>query len=223
MYFVALSGRVWYDTVLFSPEKGYFAGDIVADAHGSYLCLGNTIAFEALYIKERTKPYTFLQPQKLYSKCISTQTLEAIHRLVGEYFSSYKHVIHLYLPTWWENKLPKKEKESIQSNQTCIIYPDLWMLTQLNDIWKLPSSTAILHGGMTEVQKNKLFRWVKTGTVQTLLATNRGLFFDRQQLTSITIYSPSSRSYSAQSEPRFVLKDTAEKIATIYGAKLEYL
>ena len=73
---------------------------------------------------------------------------------------------------------------------------------------------------MTRIQKNKVFCGIHDGSITTLIGTNRSLFFDRANLTNITIHKPSSWAYSSQSDPRYNLLDVAHNIANVYTAKL---
>lgn len=92
--------------------------------------------------------------------------------MVQQYFSSYKHVCDLFIPDGIEKKLPGKSVP-VEAEQSCILFPDLRTLTQHYPLSKEDPHTAILHGGMTLVQKRKLFRLIRSGEVRTLLATNR--------------------------------------------------
>lgn len=222
MYFLALSGMQWYDTVVWSTLSWYRPGDLLKDNDIYFLCLWKEIVFTQLYKKQLAKEHSFMNPEKAYKQLVSTKTLDIIHWMVKEYFSSYKHVAGLFIPTWLENRLPKKPIKRVEWPQKCIIFPDLRTLSQTYPVNTLPDDTAILHWWMTQVQKAKLYRGVWSGSIKTLLSTNRWLFFDRVQLDSIIVYSPTNRAYSGQSEPRFVIKETAEKIAEIYGSKIEY-
>jgi hypothetical protein len=69
---------------------------------------------------------------------------------------------------------------------------------------------------MSLIQRRKLFWQIRNNEIHTLLATNRGLFFQRHNLKNITIHQASNRAYSAQSDPRFVLQEVAEEMAITY-------
>ena len=222
MYYVCLSGIQWYDTIIWSSIVWYRPWDLLTDTTGSFLCLWKNIVFSTLYTKQRQKEYAFIQPLKAYKQLLSAKSLEVIHWMVQHYFSSYKHVIWLYIPDNISQILPKKVIEKEVWEQTCIIFPDLRTLTQTYPLQNLWTDSAIVHGWMTIIQKTKLFRGIKSWTIKTILATNRGLFFDRQNITNIVIYSPTSRAYSWQAEPRFVIKEVTEKVGGVYGATLEY-
>lgn len=189
-----------------------------------YLCLGDAISFPELY--KKAPEYTFIEPTIAMRTLLSAKTLEIVHWMVQQYFSSYKAVVQLYLTSDVTNVFSRKPKKTSleDTEQICIIYPDLWSMTQ--SAWKLLISptpdTAILHGGLTQLQKAKIFRWVKYGSIKTLLSTNRWLFFDRHNLKEIIIHDPTSRAYSSQSEPRFVLEETATHISSSYDSKITY-
>ena len=222
MFFLSLSGMQWYDTVVYATIPWFRAWDLLADTTGFFLCLWKSIEFWPLYKKQQTKEYSFISPTKAYKKLLSDESISMIHWMVKQYFSSYKHVVSLFLPTWIETRLPKKTLTVHDWEQSCIIFPDLWTLTQTHPIDSIEPNTAILHWWMTQVQKAKVFWGIKSWEIKTLLATNRWLFFDRANLKYITIHSPSNRAYSWQSEPRFVIKEVGEKVGEVYEATIEY-
>ena len=223
MYIVALSGQKWYDTVSWINDSSYKAGDLLQDAQWIYVCLGVDIAFSHLYNPQKKQPYGIFQAEKICTNFISANTLTCIHWMVQQYFSSYKHVCSLFVPDGIEKKLPSKQQISkTLIEQSCILFPDLWTLSQTYPLNHELPNTAILHGWMTSLQKRKLFWLIRSWEVHTLLATNRGLFFSWHNLKNITIYQATKRAYSAQADPRFVLQETAKKIAEVYGAKIQY-
>ena len=222
MFFLALSGMQWYDTVIWSSVSWFKAWDLLSDTNGFFVCLWKNIEFPQLYKKQQMKEYIFISPMKAYKQLLSAQSIEIIHWMVKHYFSSYKHVVSLFIPSWLEDRLPKKALKKVDYAQTCIIFPDLWTLTQIHPVNSISSDTAILHWWMTQVQKAKIYWGIKSGEIKQLLTTNRWLFFDRSNLQQIIVYNPSNRAYSSQSEPRFVIKEVAEKVGEVYEATLEY-
>ncbi len=225
MYFLLLQEQHGYESVIQATYKTIRAGDLVQDAKNMYLCLGNTLSFADLY--KNIPEYTFIEATIACRNILSPTTMDCIHWMVQQYFSSYKAVVSLYLtgdPVYVFSKKPKKTA-LVDTKQICIIYPDLWSMTQSQGqhINWLPSDTVILHWGMTQSQKTKIHRNIQNGTIKKLLATNRGLFFDWHNLTEIIIHDPTSRAYSSQSEPRFVLQETATHIAEANNATLTYI
>lgn len=221
MYFLALWTQYWYDSVMYATLKSVKPWDVVQDTQNTYLCLGEEIAFEKLY--EKKKIFNFQTPQIIAKKMCSEKTMQIIHRMVGHYFSSYKAVVALFLPRN-EGFMKKREstknhkKASKDTQQICYIYPNLRTLTQLQKT--TDATKAILHGWMSIPQKQKYFIEIQSWAIQTLLATNRGLFFDWQNLTQIHIFDKNNRAYSAKSDPRFVLPEIATYMATVYDAKI---
>lgn len=223
MYLLALQQQYWYDSVFFYTEKWFRAGDILQDANNIYLCLWDTIAYPELYKPTKDPLQT---PVVLSKKFLSKDTLDIITRMVQEYYSSYKAVVNLFLP-WTDSFLQKhtqfikKNKQQKDVKQEVFIFPTLWHITQYLEKNKQSiKDTAILHGWLTVIQKQHLFFSVQQGTIQQLFATNRGLFFDRYNLEAVHIFDPSNWAFSSKSEPRFVLLQTAEKVADHYKAKV---
>lgn len=95
-----------------------------------YLCLGDTLSFPDLY--KKTPAYTFIEPTIAMRSLLSAKTIEIIHWMVQQYFSSYKAVVQLYLSSDVTHIFSRKPKKiSLEdTEQICIIYPDLWSMTQ---------------------------------------------------------------------------------------------
>ncbi len=225
MYFVAIEWLLWYDTVVSMETTGISEWDIVIDADTIFLCIGKNLSFGDLYTPKQAPLYTLSPNHKIQKKRLSKQTMIIIHRLVKQYYASYKTVANLYLDKYiilhsWPSKWGKRTVSDNPNQQTCIIFPDVWALTQIGIPAYQTDKTAILHGWMTVKQQNTIFQWVKNGSIETLLATNRWLFFDWHSLNRIIVYNPSDRAYSAKSEPRFVMSEVAKKVAEIYNAEV---
>lgn len=222
MYFLALQVQYWYDSVVSGTVRGVKPWDIVQDVNNIYLCLGKEVVFPELYTQNE---YQFLAPRILIKEILSGKTMQLIHRMVQQYFSSYKTVVALFIPrndTFVEKYTAYtkiNQKKDWPLSQKCYIYPTLRTLTQQNPEVDT-KKTAILHGGMSILQKQKLFSQIQNWDIQTLLATNRWLFFDWQRLEEIHIFDKDNRSYSSQSDPRFVISELAQKMIALYDAKL---
>lgn len=221
MYFLALSTQYWYDSVVYGILKNVKSWDIVQDTQNTYLCLGEDISFPHLYDKKKT--YNFIEPQIIAKQLFHENTFKIIHWMVEQYFSSYKATVSLFLPrneSFIKKRESGKKQKKVKTNtqQKCWIYPNLWALTQDKKIsdWTQP----ILHGWMSITQKQKYFIEIQSWEIETFFATNRGLFFDWQNLTEIHLFDKDNRSYSAKNDPRFILSETATFIADIYNAKL---
>ena len=226
MYFIPCQPTQGYDTVFWQKIPRVHEGDLIHDLSGDFLCLGEHIAFSALYPK--TTKYQIV-PTMTTRAFLSLSSIAIIHRLAYTYYASYKSVIELF-----HRKLPSGKKTLSahwKIQQCCNLFPDLWSLTQAvqktygeNDrggtVAQLPSTVAILHGWLTVSQKAKIYTGIHRGEIHNLYATNRWLFFDRNNLTEIVIHNPHARSYSNQADPRFVIRDVAQKYANIYWASL---
>lgn len=221
MYIVALEWIAWYDTVLYTTAQWFRAGDLLMHNNIPYIAIGDVISFQDLYPKKEHKIDNF---EIIYKSFLSKQTLQIIHWIVKHYFSSYKHVLHLFIPFWLRQKKPPKiVKVSEKIPQICIIYPDFWSLVQHHPINTIKDKTLIIHGTMTKAQKIQAYWKIKQGTVDTIIATNRWLFFDWHNIQKIIINKPSNRSYSNQSDPRFVIQEIAEQYAAMYQASLDFV
>ncbi|MEI7477116.1 MAG: hypothetical protein WCJ81_00780 [bacterium] len=83
--------------MVYAPDTKYKPGDLVIDENGAFLCLGKDIIFPELYEKIKKKAYVFNSQSTRIKQYLSAKTISLLHRLVKEYFSSYKNVIGLYL------------------------------------------------------------------------------------------------------------------------------
>lgn len=235
MYFLALADQFGYECVIQGAYKTVREWDIIQDSKNTYLCLWQDMSFPQLY--DTLPLQEFVEGTIISRSFFSPHTMQIIHRMVDTYFSSYKAVVQLYLSSNAHTILTKepkkktadKHKQDISCKQHCTLYPDIWSMTQdlvrqtgksIEMLQKTPD-IAIFHGWLTQGQKANLFRSIKQGGIKHLFATNRWLFFDWYDLASLTIYNSTSRAYSSQSEPRFVIQEVANYMSNIYNAKKE--
>ena len=77
-----------------------------------FLCLGEKISFEELYLKAAELDSPSLE--LVYPKFLSKNTLALLHRMVAIYYTTYKSVVGLFLSDEIE-KLLEREKKSVKS------------------------------------------------------------------------------------------------------------
>jgi primosomal protein N' len=108
-----------------------------------YLCLGEILSFEELYLTVATlRVATF---SLVYPGLLSASAMALVHWMVATYYTTYKSVVPHFLPDDIEKLLQKEKKASkvvqnsaklskiedfilAEKGQTMIVFPDLWTL-----------------------------------------------------------------------------------------------
>lgn len=103
--------------------------------------------------------------------------------------------------------------------QQLVVFPDLRTMEQYNSfMW---DGVVVLHSKSTKKQKSEAFWWIKQGNIKNLFCTYSQIFQDRHHLTSIIMIDQHKRYYKHHQDPRYTVGTVLEKMADIYGARLE--
>lgn len=204
-----------FNTLYHSPSLPSKPGDIIFDEHSYFLNLGNHIERKELwYINKTITPY-----QVIRNVC-SQQTINYIHWMVYNRYSSYHHVVPLFLWRDIEALLRYKPKKNIKAkwDQTLYLFPSVLSIQDyINTHQELDNYTA-LSGWSTQVQKAKAYRWISTWAIQTVLATHSQIFQNRNKLTSIHVMDPHSSYYRSYQDPRYRVDKVVNKLKELYTA-----
>lgn len=231
MYLYSFSASRFESSILTvsSLPRGTKAGDLLIDESRYYLCLGEAIARPELY---GHASITLCDPS-FVCQLMQTSTLNLLHRLVNEYYSSYTASLPLWLgnditqivskkkTAWPKRHISSPDKGRVPNAfgtegfaQRLSLFPSLraaeTTYPQLND------DMIILSWQSTTVQRAKAYRGIKNGTITHVIATHSQIFRDRQHLTAIDIYDPLSWAYETYAEPRYRVSDILQTMQTIY-------
>ncbi len=204
-----------------------------------WICLWNKISFvERKYQIWSLKKWN---PQ-IHKQLFDKKTINFIHFLVKERFTTYKKIIPLFLPKkrskylilldnyknentfnyefdykkWFFYKTTK-----IKNWQQLFVFPDL--RTLYNSFEKNileDEKTCIVHSNMTEKQKFTNFLKIKHWQKNLILSTFSNIFQDRKNLQEIHFVDPNQRYYSSFQDPRYKIHDVLNKISEIYNSQL---
>lgn len=234
MYLYAFSQYAGFDRVFYYQEKilNAKAGDLFQQGSDFFLVLGEEVSFSELY----TLVYTGKTDFKLvYSQLLCPPTLQLVHRMVYERYTSYKKVLPLFLDPDIEKLLMKQEKSSPKKTKTdlllgktplqaeedeqiLIIFPDMWTLKNLLDHQE--DQVLILSSLDSQSRKNKNWRNIKIGSEKLICTTGSELFQDFQHLKKIYLLEPQKWYYASQQDPRYKVESVVKKMSTLYNAEL---
>ena len=189
-------------------------GDIIFYNHKYYLNLWETLSRP----EQWTTPIHFDKESIIKWLC-TTKTIELLHWMVDERFSSYNKCIPLF---FWDDinlllkhkktaSLTKKNKEP----QSLIIFPSVFSLMQYNHNHN-KEEIIILSGQSTNISRAKAYRSMHNNEIQILYATHSQIFQDRYDLKSITIIDEYSPQYQTYQDPRYNINTVIKKMKDIY-------
>lgn len=149
------------------------------------------------------------------------QTIELLHWMVNERFSSYNKCIPLFFGN--DILVFIKHKKQIQSSkklaiwQHLIVFSSVFSLTQYHSSHTTEENPLILTWQSTTAQRAKAYRSLHNNESQILYSTHSQIFQDRQYLKSITIVDELSPLYQTYQEPRYNINKIIEKMKEIYN------
>jgi len=220
MYLFSFSKFAWFDRVFIVEEKiKSEAWDLIKIQDDYFLCLWDTISFQELYIHKLKSVWE----TTIVSKCLlSGKSMEFLHWMVYEWYSTYKAVVKLFLSFEVEKLINKQiSKKNKKVDQELMIFPDLWTLyNTIEESVIEDKKTAVLSSIQTQVQKDKLFWKIKNWEAEKIVWTSSEIFQDYSNLTKITFISPHKRYYTSQQDPRYKTSMVVEKIKEIYWCEV---
>lgn len=211
MYFYHFS-TLHHNNIYQSHHKSK-PGDLIFYNNSYYLNLWETIARP-----EQGATSIHFDQETMIKWLCTTQTIELLHRMVNERFSSYNKCIPLFF--WNDITLLIKHKKSIVANkksedpQSLLIFPSIFSLTQYRTT-HTENNTIILNGQSTDIAKAKAYRSISNGETTTILSTHSQLFQNRNNLTTITVIDPYSPQYQTYHDPRYNVSTIIEKMKDI--------
>jgi primosomal protein N' len=172
-------------------------------------------------------------PTLLYKSFCSIQTIQLIHWMVYEWYTTYKNVVKLFFDQeidslLWKEIKPKKGKVyhsckiwnqiiTWEKYQTLIIFPDI--RTFLNIFPENKFEGTFLYSLDSQAKKNKN-RWnIKTGNENLIATTSSEIFQDYNNLKKIYFIEPQKWYYAAQQDPRYKVDMVINKLAELYQAE----
>lgn len=156
-----------------------------------------------------------------HKQFFSKKTVQLIHRLVHEYYTSYKNVVKLFVTGELADLFKKQISLKKKVEQKLIVYPDVRTMENLASSTDITEKgVAVLTSTSTQLQKDKVRRGIKMGHIHTLLCTYSQIFQDRKDLKHITIYDSHQRYYKSQQDPRYDTRVVLKQMAEMHNAEL---
>lgn len=248
MYLYGFNKYAWIDKVWKTDldPKSFKSGDLLQISDDFYLSLWKDTSFFEQYVYWLKSDISKIET--IEKKLLNKQTLELLHRMVYQRYSTYKNVVKLFLPQetqqFLDRKITKKNKKTKQTDdikikkinildqdisivegwQTLIVFPDLRTLMNLSSK-ELRNTILVdtLISTNTQNQKDKS-RWnIKVWNTQIILATHSEIFQNYKKLKKIIIIQPHKRYYSSQQDPRYKTLEVVNKLSEIWKCEIEII
>lgn len=238
MYLYAFNMYAGFDKVFILNEKNlkFTEGDIIHNKEWFFfLVLWENISFPEVYntLYSSDKDFTIIK-----KALISKETMNLIHRMVYERYSSYKNVMKFFIDSEIEKLLTKEIKQNKKAksfdikigkiqikwdweSQTLIVFPDIRSYN--NIVWEEKKQWIFLYSLDTQNIKNTNRRKIKTWNESLIYATSSEIFQDFNNLKEIYLIEPQKRYYASQQDPRYKVWNVLEKIAENYSAKINII
>ncbi len=242
MYYYHFTHYAGNDRVFVADQTRGQPGDLLHIGQEYLLVLGEDVAWKEQHTKKR-KPW--VEPQVLIAWLLSEKSLTMLHRMVEQWFTTYRNTLPLRLGDIDEllKRKPsgekKKKSESKISHdilivtkewferwesskgQQLIVFPDLRTLESYRKEEFKSSATVVLHSQTSAKQKAEAFWKIKNGQISSVRCTYSQQFQDWASLTDIALVDQHKRYYKSQQDPRYFVPTVVEKLAEITGAALQ--
>lgn len=229
MYLYHFNAYYGTDRVVAYPQQiDAREGDCLLIQGQYFLVLGTEVARGCEYQLQGIMDYHIAEQQLL-----TPSSMHQLHRMVREYFSSYKNVVWLRLGSDIEKLLQRKtevgdarlskklllrddeqscviEATRKSDEQSLLVFPTLWSLHQYCSPRLARKWISIDSGRRTEKQRNSAFWKIKTGETSTLLCTPAGIFQDWKHLQHQHLHQPHQRWYKNRQDPRYDVVDVIQ-------------
>lgn len=246
VYLYGFNKYAWVDKVWKTEEESK-SWDLLQIWDDFYLALWKEVSFFEQYVYGLKVDIN--KVEIIEKKLLNKQTLELLHRMVYQRYSTYKNVAKLFLPQEVEKlidkKINKKSKKSTVSVplikweeggllshsinfsrnwQTLIVFPDLRTLMNLTtQTFRQQNWLDTLLSTNTQNQKDKSRRNIKNWNTQVILATHSEIFQNFKNLQKIVIFYSHKRYYSNQQDPRYKTIEVLKKLSEIRDCELEII
>jgi len=245
MFLYHLNHSFANQSIFSHADEGLQVGDCMTDESKDnyYLVLWQTIHRDHLYkIGQAPAQLTSLlvkgggrRPEDLL---LSSPTIQLIHHLTHEYYTTYVNIIKLFLPSDIEKLIKKSLPASSLTKgerpegstlgvdpkgggfkQNLIIMPDRRTIINKQSEYNYTIDQAF-GSQHTSLQDIKLFWNIKAWLTSQLVCTPGECFRDYRDLAQITLIDPHKRYYKSQQEPRYDIMRVCELMAHYYWATL---
>ena len=235
MYLYAFSLYAGADKVFYyeGEKMSFQAGDLLQEGSDFFLVLGEKISFP----ESVTTRYTS-SPKLFFPQLLKAPSIQLLHWMVYERYTSYKKVVPLFLDHDITALLSKaqKEKQNKQSfeltigktkishygeGQVLIVFPDLWTVSNIID---LQHPQGLLLSALDGKSKKNKHRWqIKSWAEKLIFSTGSEVFQDFMKLEKIYFIEPQKWYYSSQQDPRYKVETVLRQMTLFFQAELHIL
>jgi len=220
MFIYSFTKYAWHDRVFLRPNAPKCkAGDLLQCGEGYLLVLGDKISFQEKYNNQRVSNN---KSEPLYSSLLTPHSMELLHRIVANYYSTYKACVKYFvsqdLDKLLQREIKVKKKDVTDQAQELYLFPDLWTLMNTVDEEVLNAPNNIfLNSKMSPKQKDLAWRKIKTGVMHKIFCTHGNMFQDWRNLKKVNIYEPHKWYYKSQRDPRYYVPTVVEEMRKVYN------
>ncbi|HMY80327.1 MAG TPA: hypothetical protein PLW93_00970 [Candidatus Absconditabacterales bacterium] len=224
-------------------------GSLITSNGSYFISLGDQLSWNEFYIG-----HDYFFELSSHSEILGTlfhhHTLQMIHRMVYEYYTSYRSVIGLFVSSIdayskSTQKIATIKKKDLtllsmyntltsplisdstielgstgKGKQTLVIFPDALALHMRV---KSNHQEYVLTGLDTDLRAMRTYILIQQQLQNCLITTQANVFMDYRALHQIIVYFPQTRYYKSQRDPRIRLPDWCSKLAKVHGADLIYI
>jgi len=220
MYLYSFQWRYWHDKVCRTEQKDLSVGDLMVGNSDMFLVLGENTSWNV----DKNKFSLSEELTVNYKGFFSKKTVELVHWLTHEYYTSYKNVVKLFVTGELADLFKKEIAAKKKVEQALIVYPDVRTMENLAKTVDISDKgVAVLNGTSTQVQKDRARRGIKMWTIHTLLCTHSQIFQDRKNLTHVTLIDSHQWYYKSQQDPRYDAREIVKKMGEQHEAHLTIL
>ncbi|MBP6911164.1 hypothetical protein KBC03_06325 [Patescibacteria group bacterium] len=121
MRLYAFQARHGNDKICRTEQKDLKVGDLLVGKSDMYLALGDTMAWSA----DKAKSNITEELSVHHKDFLGKEAIALIHRMVHEYYTSYKNVVKLFVTGELADLFKKEVATKKKVEQSLIIYPDV--------------------------------------------------------------------------------------------------
>lgn len=234
MYLYSFTKYAGFDRVFLLKDQNlnFETGDLIQSWWDFFLVLWREISFSELYTTLISGDINF---SLIYKSLLSEPTVQLLHRMTYERYTSYKNVMKLFLDSDIEKLILKelkisKKKQKInfqlgkitiqneKNGQILFVFPDLWTFSNTIDLTN--TGGMFLSSLDTQSKKNSNWRKIKTWNEKLIFCTWSEIFQDFNALEKIYLVEPQKRYYASQQDPRYKVESVLQKMGELYNTEL---
>ncbi|MFA7284930.1 MAG: hypothetical protein WC004_03855 [Candidatus Absconditabacterales bacterium] len=247
-FYYCFSDKFGYDQICRDEQEYGKSGDLL-EANGSYfIALGQDISWKNMYTGSNARFQ--MHNVQVCATLFGKQTLQLIHWMVYQYYTSYRSVIHLFVGdimqylkslqkaktmkgkdrtahAYYNTIIPQQGTSAIDAQSLLSLSHDPGIkqtLVVFPDLLSLRHRIQdidyILNGQDSMSRVMKYYHDLQHSYKNILITTSANIFMDYKNLSQIICYFPETRYYKSQQNPRYYVPEILDKMKIIRKTNL---